>query len=92
MLYKLAAYKNTDNAEVQLTAAGIDFSKPIDEQVVGNGEFDPKKEITQFETYCDACGARGDCRMCVASIPYFTEIIIMAFSCEVCGHRSAEIK
>lgn len=30
--------------------------------------------------------------MCVAAIPYFAEIIIMAFSCEICGHRSAEIK
>jgi zinc finger protein len=30
--------------------------------------------------------------MCQATIPYFKEIIIMAFSCEVCGHRSSEIK
>jgi len=30
--------------------------------------------------------------MCVATIPYFAEIIVMAFSCEFCGHRSSEIK
>lgn len=30
--------------------------------------------------------------MCIATIPYFKEIIIMAFSCEYCGHRSSEIK
>ncbi len=30
--------------------------------------------------------------MCVATIPYFKEIIIMAYTCEVCGHRSTEIK
>lgn len=30
--------------------------------------------------------------MCMATIPYFAEIIIMAFSCDVCGHRSSEIK
>lgn len=30
--------------------------------------------------------------MCVATIPYFSEIIIMAFSCDYCGHRSSEIK
>jgi zinc finger protein len=30
--------------------------------------------------------------MCIASIPYFSEIIVMAFSCIECGHRSSEIK
>jgi zinc finger protein len=30
--------------------------------------------------------------MCIATIPYFKEIIIMAFSCEYCGHKSTEIK
>lgn len=30
--------------------------------------------------------------MCVATIPYFAEIIVMAFSCEFCGRRSCEIK
>lgn len=46
MLYKLASYKKS-NEDAMITAAGIDFSKPIDEQ--GNTEaFDPKKEITIF--------------------------------------------
>lgn len=30
--------------------------------------------------------------MCVATIPFFSEIIIMAFSCDHCGWRSSEIK
>jgi len=30
--------------------------------------------------------------MCIATIPFFKEIIIMAFSCEYCGHKSTEIK
>jgi len=30
--------------------------------------------------------------MCTATIPFFKEIIIMAFSCEKCGHKSSEIK
>lgn len=30
--------------------------------------------------------------MCCATIPYFKEIIIMAFSCDTCGHKSTEIK
>ena len=30
--------------------------------------------------------------MCIASIPFFKEIIIMAFSCDICGYRNTEIK
>jgi zinc finger protein len=31
-------------------------------------------------------------KMCVATIPFFKEIIIMAYTCDVCGHKSTEIK
>ena len=30
--------------------------------------------------------------MCTSSIPFFKEIIIMAFVCEFCGYRNSEIK
>lgn len=30
--------------------------------------------------------------MCMSSIPFFKEIIIMAFSCDFCGYRNSEIK
>jgi len=30
--------------------------------------------------------------MCFSSIPYFKQIIIMAFSCDYCGYRNSEIK
>lgn len=30
--------------------------------------------------------------MCTSSIPFFKEIIIMAFVCEHCGYRNSEIK
>lgn len=30
--------------------------------------------------------------MCTSSIPFFKEIIIMAFCCEFCGYRNTEIK
>jgi zinc finger protein len=45
-----------------------------------------------FPAVCDACAAEGECKMCAVTIPYFSEIIIMAHSCEKCGHRSSEIK
>ena len=91
MLYKLAAFKDTSRAST-LDAAGMDFSRPVDDQEEGDDKFDPRKEISRFQSFCESCSAEGECRMCVAAIPYFAEIIIMAFSCEVCGHRSAEVK
>ena len=30
--------------------------------------------------------------MCCATIPFFKEIIIMAYSCDFCGHKTTEIK
>lgn len=87
LLAKMATYQ----AKKEVTAAGIDFSKPIDQQDESEG-YDPKKEVTNFQTFCESCGSEGLCKMCVATIPYFSEIIIMAFSCDKCGYRSSEIK
>ncbi len=30
--------------------------------------------------------------MCIANVPFFKEIIIMAFSCDFCGYRNTDIK
>lgn len=46
----------------------------------------------EFPTNCSECGAEGICKMCVVTIPYFSEIIIMAHSCLKCNYRSSEIK
>jgi zinc finger protein len=51
-----------------------------------------KKEVLKFPTACYACGRNGDAQMCLSTIPFFKEIIIMAFSCEFCGYRNTEIK
>lgn len=90
LLYKMRAYAKKDEPEI--TAQGIDFSKPIDEQSNQTAQDDPNKEMMRFPTDCFACTANGEVRMCIATIPYFKEIIIMAFSCDYCGHKSTEIK
>ena len=46
----------------------------------------------KFPTACYACGREGNAQMCIASIPFFKEIIIMAFSCDFCGYRNTDIK
>lgn len=50
------------------------------------------KEAISFPSDCYACTKPGLVKMCVATIPYFKEIIIMAFSCEFCGNKNTEIK
>lgn len=69
----------------------MDFSVPMEEQKAGNDD-DAKKEVLKFPTNCYCCGREGEARMCVATIPFFKEIIIMAFSCEVCGYKNTDIK
>lgn len=86
----------------EITASNIDFSKPLDEQIkikhTEKGETqqteddDVSKEVMKFPTYCYSCGIEGEARMCIASIPFFKEIIIMAFTCERCGFRTTDIK
>ena len=88
LLTKMAAFAKRGTDEERLTAAGMDFSRPVDDQE----ESDVKKEIMKFPAPCYSCGAPGECKMCIATIPYFKEIIIMAYSCELCGYKSTEIK
>lgn len=38
------------------------------------------------------CHMMGMTRMCTCSIPYFKEIIVIAFTCDYCLHRETEIK
>jgi len=46
----------------------------------------------KFPETCGLCGKRGETRMCVAHIPHFKDVIIMAFMCEACGYKSNEVK
>jgi len=67
----------------------MDFGKPIDDEA-NNGV--DKEEAISFKDMCYACTAEGEVKMCVATIPYFKEIIIMCFKCDACGNKSTEIK
>eukprot|EP00164_Ancoracysta_twista_P001312 GFYU01001716.1.p1 GENE.GFYU01001716.1~~GFYU01001716.1.p1 ORF type:complete len:490 (+),score=150.42 GFYU01001716.1:79-1548(+) len=53
---------------------------------------DPTKELLQFPCTCSSCGGEGQSRMCVTHIPFFKEIVIMAFICENCGYKDTEVK
>ena len=76
---KIAVYDSN------ISAQGVDFSKPL-------SETHANEESMEFEIPCYACGKMGKNRMCVCSIPHFKEIIVMCFSCDHCGYKSAEVK
>lgn len=94
---KLQAYA-VRSKDAPITASGMDFAKPFDEQINTNpseeskDDDDASKEVMRFQTYCYCCGKEGEAKMCIASIPFFKEIIIMAFTCEYCGYRNTDIK
>ena len=45
-----------------------------------------------FAVLCSSCQMMGETRMCQTSIPFFTDLIIMSFSCDYCGAHSTETK
>jgi zinc finger protein len=51
-----------------------------------------KDEILNFLTNCPDCHAPCDTRMKVTTIPHFKEIILMATTCDACGHKCNEVK
>lgn len=50
------------------------------------------REVMIFPSHCSACHAPGEERMVRLEIPYFKEIVIMAFSCDKCGYRNNTVK
>ena len=55
-------------------------------------EYINNDSVTRFETPCQNCDQDGELKTCQTDIPFFKEVVIMAFSCENCGFRSNEIK
>lgn len=53
---------------------------------------DLKGESFSFPTSCHCCFKDGHSKMCIVSVPFFKELIIMAFNCAFCGVATNEIK
>ena len=76
-------YKSRDKYSKMI----IDFTEGIDDK---NSDIDNK--IIQFPANCYCCNAPGYLRDCVCSIPYFKEIIISCFKCDVCGYKTTNVR
>lgn len=51
-----------------------------------------KEEVLTFQTNCPECNAPAETNMKMTNIPYFKEVVIMATLCEMCGHKTNEVK
>jgi zinc finger protein len=85
---EMQAHETEEEAKLNTQAVGhkqMDFTKPLQENQL-------KEEGLIFKTPCHECHAGGETKMCTITIPYFKELIIMAFSCDECGAKSREVK
>lgn len=52
----------------------------------------PDNPVSEIESFCVNCEENGITRILLTKIPFFKEIIIMAFECEQCGYRNSEVQ
>ena len=50
------------------------------------------ESVLEMPCECNSCNASGFIKMKMLDIPYFKEIVIMAFTCDNCGYRTNEVK
>ncbi|XP_063905343.1 zinc finger protein ZPR1 [Zophobas morio] len=53
---------------------------------------DLEGEVMQFPTNCTNCNSPCQTNMKMTKIPHFKEVVIMATTCDFCGHRTNEVK
>lgn len=51
-----------------------------------------KHEALGFEVSCEVCLLPGMMKTCRINIPYFSDLVIMSFSCDYCGHHTTDTK
>lgn len=95
-LPKTKGYKYTDEdthallAKMQGMASTKDAHKLDHSKTVQEQDLDSRLTIIQVD--CFGCGAPGELRNFTCEIPFFKEVVIMAFTCDKCGYRNTEVK
>jgi zinc finger protein len=55
-------------------------------------DINPDNPVTEVESLCMNCEKTGITKIMMTKIPFFKEIILMAFECSHCGYRSSEVQ
>ncbi|XP_047439111.1 zinc finger protein ZPR1 [Mugil cephalus] len=82
-------FKRTAQQDMQL---GLRADDDLEEEPAGNDLETMRNEVLAFSTNCPECNAPAATNMKLVQIPHFKEVIIMATNCDVCGHRTNEVK
>ncbi|XP_034021770.1 zinc finger protein ZPR1 [Thalassophryne amazonica] len=86
-------FKRTHQQDVQLgIKADDDEESDVEEEPHANDLDAMREEILAFKTNCPECNAPCSTNMKLVNIPHFKEVIIMATTCDACGHRTNEVK
>jgi zinc finger protein len=56
------------------------------------GVTDMTDNVTVIPSLCMACHETGVTRILLTRIPFFRDVILMAFECEECGYRNSEVQ
>ncbi|EFA80235.1 ZPR1-type zinc finger-containing protein [Heterostelium album PN500] len=68
----------------------------LQEQVVAEPQLTNQpledREVLHLPNSCTFCGHMGVINMVMTDIPYFKNVVLMAFNCEECGYKTNEIK
>lgn len=64
----------------------LDLTQPLEDENFMN------HEASVFEVPCHVCMMPGQMKMCQTSVPHFTDLVIMSFTCDHCGAHSTETK
>ncbi|KAJ8925894.1 hypothetical protein NQ315_009746 [Exocentrus adspersus] len=53
---------------------------------------DPEPETTEVDSLCMNCHATGITRLLLTKIPFYKEVVLMSFTCDLCGYQNNEIQ
>jgi len=68
----------------QLVQGGRDIDK--------DDKLDLEQEVLVFHDNCPDCNVPCKTKMKITNIPHFKEVVIMATTCDQCGHKTNEVK
>ena len=91
---QLEKEKEMSVSEEEIERKAKELVKKLKERREGKKQEEEEavEEVIEFEGICGGCHAEGKTRMKVTNIPYFKEVVLMSFTCELCGWKSNEVK
>lgn len=85
-------FKRTVQQDKQLGIRADEDDEDDEEEPAGDDLESLRHEVLVFPTNCPECAAPASTNMKLVQIPHFKEVVIMATTCDRCGHRTNEVK